>query len=102
MRLGELQAQSPKKKKQLLSLIEKMIKVQASENTTLNFNEPLFQNKWFFREVYILNLIDKMPESKEKEKEALKFLWSIEEGDCFTTVFGEEMKECLENMIEDA
>ena len=102
MRLGELQVQSPKKKKHLLSSIEKMLKVQASKNTMLNFNEPLFQNKCFFRKVYKLDLIDKMPEGKEKEKEAAKFWVSIEEGDCFTMVFGEEMKGYLENMINDA
>ena len=68
----------------------------------LNFDKPLFQNKWFFRRVYKLDLIDKMPEGNEKEKEAVKFWWSIEEGDCFTMVFGEEMKEYIENMIDDA
>ena len=102
MKLGELQAQSPKKKKQLLSLIKKLLKVQTSENTMSNFDEPLFQNKWFFRRVYKLKLIDKMPEGKEKEKEAVKFWWCIEEEDCFTMVFGEEMKEYIKNMIKDA
>ena len=102
MRLGELQAQSLKKKKQLLFSIEKMLKVQTSENTTLNFDKPLFKNKWFFRRVYKLELINKMPEGKEKEKEAAKFWWSIEEGDCFATVFGEEVKEYIKNMIDDA
>ena len=68
MRLGELQAQSPKKKKQLLFSIEKILKVQASENTMLNFDEPLFENKWFFRRVYKLELINKMPDSEEKKK----------------------------------
>ena len=43
-----------------------------------------------------------MPEGKEKEKEAAKFWWSIEEGDCFTMVFGGEMKEYIKNMINDA
>ena len=43
-----------------------------------------------------------MPEGKEKEKEAARFWWSIEDEDCFTTVFAEKMKEYIENMIEDA
>ena len=102
MSLGELQAQSPKKNRQLLFSIEKMLKVQVSENPMLNFDEPLFENKWFFRRVNKLNLINKMPEGKEKEKETAKFWWSIEEGDCFTTVFGEEIKEYIKNMIDDA
>ena len=55
-----------------------------------------------FRRVYKLNLIDKMPEGKEKEKEAVKFWWPLGDKDCFTMVFSEEMKEYLENMIEDA
>ena len=46
-----------------------------------NFDEPLFQNKWFFRRAYKLKLIDKMPEGEEKEKEAVKFWWCIEEED---------------------
>ena len=86
MRFIELQAQSLKKEA-TLSSIEKMLKVQVSKNIMLNFNEPLFQNKCFFRKVYKIDLINKMPEGKEKEKEAVKFWWSIEEGDCFTMVF---------------
>ena len=43
-----------------------------------------------------------MPEGKEKEKEAGKIWWSIEEGDCFTHVYSEEIKEYIENMIDDA
>ena len=47
-----------------------------------------------------------MPEGKEKEKEkekeAGKIWWSIEEGDCFTHVYIEEIKEYIENMIDDA
>ena len=53
MRLGELQVQSPKEK-QLLFSIENMLKVQASENTMSNFDEPLFKNKWFFRQLLFL------------------------------------------------
>ena len=62
MKLGELQAESLKKKKHLLASIGKMLKVQTSENTTSNFDEDLFQNKWFFRKLYKLDLIKKMPE----------------------------------------
>ena len=79
-----------------------MLKVQSTENSTSNFDEPLFQNKWFFRKLNKLDLIDKMPEGKEKEKEAARLWWSIEDEDCFTTVFAEKMKEYIENMIEDA
>ena len=43
-----------------------------------------------------------MPEGVEKEKAAAKFWWSIEEGDCFTIRFGEEMKEYIKNIIDDA
>ena len=93
MKLGELQAKSLKKKKQLLATIGKMLKVQTSKNTTSNFDEDLFQNKWFFRKLYKLDLIDKMPEGKAKEKEAVRFWWSTEDEDCFTMAFGEEIKE---------
>ena len=102
MKLSELEVQSPKKKKQLLSSIKKMLNIQTSKNTMSNFDKPLFQNKWFFRRVYKLGLIDKMPEGKEKEKDAANFLWCVEDEDCLTMVFGEEMKELIENMIEDA
>ena len=68
MKLGDLQAKSPKKKKQLLASIRKMLKVQKSKNTTSNFYEDLFQNKWFFRKLHELNLIEEMPEGKAKEK----------------------------------
>ena len=73
-----------------------MLKVQSSENVMSNFDQPLFENKWHFRKVYKLELINKMPEDEEKEKEAVKFWWSIEEGDCFTQVYGDEIKEYIE------
>ena len=68
MKLGELQAESPKKKKQFLAAIRKMLKVQTSKSTTSNFDEALFQNKWFLRKPYKLNLINKMPEGKAKKE----------------------------------
>ena len=43
-----------------------------------------------------------MPDCKEKEKEAAKFWWSIEEGDCFTQVYDDGIKEYIKNMINDA
>ena len=43
-----------------------------------------------------------MPEGKKKEKEAVKFWWSVEDKDCFTTVFGAGVKEFLKTMIKDA
>ena len=101
MKLLELQAKSPKKKKQILASTRKMLKVQTSENTVSIFDEPLFQTKWVLRKLCKLDLINKMPEGKEK-KEAARFWWSIEDEDCFTMVFGEEMKEYIENMMEDA
>ena len=52
MKLGELQAESLKTKKQLLASIGKMVKVQTSEKTMSNIDKPLFQNKWFFRKLY--------------------------------------------------
>ena len=79
-----------------------MLTVQTSENTMSNFDEDLFQNKWFFRKLYKLDLIEKMPEGKAKEKEAVRFWWSIEDEDCFMKVFGEEIKEHIENVMEDA
>ena len=102
MKLGELQAKSPKKKKQLLTSIRKMLKVQTSKNMTSNFDEDLFQNKWCFRKLYKLDLIKTMPEGKAKEEEEARFWWSIADEDCFTMVFGEEIKEYIENMMEDA
>ena len=102
MKLGELQAESLRKKKQLLASIKKMLKVQTSMNTMSNFDEDLFQNKWFFRKLYKLDLIKKMPVGKAKEKEATRFWWSIVDEDCFTTVLGEEIKEHTKNMMEDA
>ena len=79
-----------------------MLKVQESRDTTSGFDDDLFQNKWFFRKLYNLNLIKKMPEGKAKEKEAVIFWWSIEDEDCFTTVFDKEIKEHIKNRMEDA
>ena len=41
-----------------------------------------------------------MPEGEEKEKEAKKFWWSVE-TDCFTRVFGDEMRGYLERLAMD-
>ena len=79
-----------------------MLKVQESRDTTSGFDDDLFQNKWFSRKLYNLNLIKKMPEGKAKEKEAVIFWWSIEDEDCFTTVFDKEIKEHIKNRMEDA
>ena len=43
-----------------------------------------------------------MPEGEEKEKGAAKFWWSIEEGDCFTQVYSDEIKEYIKNIIDHA
>ena len=69
---------------------------------TSNFDEDLFQNKSCFRKLNKLDLIQKMPEGKAKEEEEAGFWWSIADEDCFTMVFGEEIKEYIENMMEDA
>ena len=91
MKLGDLQAKSVKKRRELLSSIEKMLKVQRYKNTMLTFDEQLFENRWFYRKLLKLELIDQMPDGKEKENEDAKFWWSIEDENCFTTVFGEEI-----------
>ena len=43
-----------------------------------------------------------MREGNAKEKEAARFWWSIEDEDCFMMVLGEEIREHIENMMEDA
>ena len=45
---------------------------------------------------------DQQDARRQGKKEAARFWWSIEDEDCFTMVFGEEMKEYIENMMEDA
>ena len=101
MQLGELQAESPKKKEQFLAAIRKMLNVQTSKNTTSNFDEALFQNKWFFKKT-VQAQFDQQDARRQGKKEAVRFWWSIEDEDCFTMVFGEEIKEYIENMMEDA
>ena len=67
-----------------------------------NFDEDFFQNKLFFRKLYKLELVEKMPEGKAKEKEDARFWWSIEDEDCFIMVVGEEIKDHIVNMMENA
>ena len=43
-----------------------------------------------------------MEEGEEKDKEAEKFWWSVEDEDCFTQIYGEEMKDNIKRMIKDS
>ena len=74
MKLGELQAKSLKKKKQLLASIGKMLKVQTSENTMSNFDEDLFQNKWFFRKLCKTQFDKEDARRQRKRKRSCKIL----------------------------
>ena len=67
----------------------------------LSSKQELFLNKWKLRQCFKFDLITKMPDGEEKEKEADKFWWSGE-TDCFTRVFGNEMRGCLETMAMDS
>ena len=53
-----------------------------------------------FRHYFQCDLITKMPDGEEKEKEPKKFWWSVE-TDCLTRVFGDEMRGYLERMAMD-
>ena len=55
-----------------------------------------------FRKLHKLNLVKEMPEGKAKDKEEARFWWSIEDEDCFTMACGVEIKEYIENMMDDA
>ena len=102
MRLGELQV-DPKQKTQLLYSIQQMLKAEPMTYPTLHplsSKQDLFINKWRFRRCTKFKLIDEMPDGEEKEKEADKFWWSIE-TDCFTCVFGDEIKEYLARLSMD-
>ena len=99
MRLGEMQ-QNQKRKNQLLFAIGSMLKVETMEypmTCPLSSEQDLFFNKWKLSKCYKYNLINKMPEGDEKDQEDAKFWWSVE-TDCFTRVFGDEMKAYLEMM----
>ena len=67
----------------------------------LSSEQDLFLNKWKLRWCFKYNLITKMPDREEKEQEKAKFWWSVE-TDCFTRVFGDEVKVYLETMVMDA
>ena len=67
----------------------------------LSSEQDLFLNKWKLRWCFKYNLITKMPDGAEKEQEEAKFWWSVE-TDCFTKVFGDEMKGYLEMMTMSA
>ena len=103
MWLGELQ-QSQKKKNQLLFSIGSVLRVESMEYAMtypLSSTQDLFLNKWKLRWCFKYNLITKMPDGAEKEQEEAKFWWSVE-TDCFTRVFGDEMKGYLEMMTMSA
>ena len=67
----------------------------------LSSEQELFLNKWRLRWCFKFDLITKMPDGEEKEKEADKFWWSVE-TDCFTRVFGDEKMGYLERMAMDS
>ena len=103
MRLGELQVDS-KKKSQLLYLIGQMLRAESMTYPTpypLSNEQELFINKCEFRQYFKYDLITKMPDGEEKDKEAKKFWWSVE-TDCFTIVLGHEMRGYLERMSMDS
>ena len=103
MRLGELQVNS-KKNNQLLYAIGSMLRVESMEypmTYLLSSEQELFLNKWKLRWCFKNDLITKTPDGEEKEHEAAKFWWSVETN-CFTRVFGHEMKGYLETMAMNA
>ena len=104
MRLGELQ-QNDKRKKQLLYSIGQILKESSTSYPRpypLSSEQELFLNKWKLRRDFKYDLISKMKDEKEKEREEMKFWWSIKEEDCFTTVFGDEMQDFLECNVMDS
>ena len=100
MRLGELQV-NQKKKNQLLFSIGPMLQVESMEypmTFPLSSAQDLFLNKRKLRWCFKNELIMKMPDGDKKVQEETKFWWPVE-TDCFTKVFGDEMKGYLEMMI---
>ena len=103
IRLGELQVNS-KKNNQLLYAIGSMLRVESMEypmTYLLSSEQELFLNKWKLRWCFKNDLITKTPDGDEKEHEAAKFWWSVETN-CFTRVFGDEMRGYLETMAMNA
>ena len=81
-----------------------MLKVESMEypmTYPLSSEQDLFLNKWKLRQCFKYDLITKMPDGEEKEHKAVKFWWSVQ-TDCFTRVFGDEMKAYLEMMTMSA
>ena len=54
-----------------------MLKVKLSDDVPSNFDHDLFKNKWKYRQIYKFNLIENMEDGIEKDKELVKFCWSI-------------------------
>ena len=72
MRLGELQVES-KKKSQLLYLIGQMLKAESMTYPMpypLSSEQGLFINKWGSRWYFKYDLITKMQDGEQKDKEA--------------------------------
>ena len=67
----------------------------------LSSEQELFFNKWQLRRDLKYDLISKMKDGKEKDREGKKFLWSIRE-DSFASVFGDEMQDYLECKVMDS
>ena len=103
MRLGEFQVDS-KKKAQLMYSIWQMLKESSTSYPmpyTISNEQELFINKWGYRCCFKYDLITKMQDGEEKDSEAKKFWWSIEE-DCFTRTFSDQTQGYLENMVMDS
>ena len=66
----------------------------------LSNEQELLMNKWRFRHCLKYDLISKMQDGEENDKEEKKFWWSVD-TDCCTRVISDEMKGYLENMVMD-
>ena len=103
MGLGELQV-NDKRKSQLVYSIGQVLKERSApfplSSVTYLPSQEILMNKWKLRHYFKYDLISKMQDGEEKSKEEKKFWWSIEE-DCFTQVYGKEIKEYLEGMVMD-
>ena len=102
-RLDELQVDSMRKG-QLMYSIGQMSKESSTSYPMpypLSNEQELCINRWKFRHCFKYDLITKMPDGGEKDKEEKKFCWSIE-TDCFSRVFGDEVWEYLEGMVMDS
>ena len=104
MRLGELQVDD-KRKRQLVYSIGQMLKESSMPYPTpypFSNEQEIFINTWKLRHDCKYDIISKMKDSEEEDKEEKKFWWSIEEEDCFTRVFGDEVWDYLDSAVMDS